>query len=301
MSLLLKTLRDPLTHFLAAGAALFAILSALAPPHGKDAKETITVDRAKIVDFVQYRSKALEPDAAAHLFDSLSPADRQSVVNDYVKEEALFREAKSLGLESADHVIRERMAQSALFLAGAGASPEEPTGPELRAYFTAHKADYHIDPSITFAHVFFEGKNAEARARAALLKLNRAHATFDDAAKYGDRFPFNVTYIERSHTYVASQFGDAATGVLFDAKTPTGVWIGPLRSEYGVHIAWVTRRTAARDPDFDEIKERVAEDAKRDNDNKARARTVDDIVKQYKVTHAKDLDAPTLQAPEPPR
>ncbi|MBY0423798.1 MAG: hypothetical protein K2Q06_15950, partial [Parvularculaceae bacterium] len=63
MSVASRLLRDPLAHFLIAGAALFFLLSALAPPE-KAAEKTIDVTREKLVAFIQFRSKAFEPNAA---------------------------------------------------------------------------------------------------------------------------------------------------------------------------------------------------------------------------------------------
>ncbi|NOX94180.1 MAG: hypothetical protein GXP04_03525, partial [Alphaproteobacteria bacterium] len=51
-------LKDPLAHFLIVGAILFIVLSAIKPPENED---SIVVDRAALLSFVQYRSKAFEP------------------------------------------------------------------------------------------------------------------------------------------------------------------------------------------------------------------------------------------------
>ncbi|MEZ5916953.1 MAG: hypothetical protein R3C40_05220 [Parvularculaceae bacterium] len=111
-------LKDPLTHFLAVGVLLFVVASIVNPPEQPD--DVIVVDRASILEFVQYRSKAFEPNAAAALFDAMDAGERKNIIDDFVREEALYREAKALGLGVNDYVIRQRMVQKVEFLAGGG-------------------------------------------------------------------------------------------------------------------------------------------------------------------------------------
>lgn len=299
MRFLARLFRDPLLHFLIAGAVLYGVVSRHAPPAAHADANVIAVDRAAMLTFIQYRSKAFEAGAAERLFGALSPDERRRLVDDYVREEALYREAKALGVAENDYVIRERMVQSAAFLADAAAGAPAVSDRDAEAYLATHKSDYSIEPSVTFAHVFFAGPEAEAKARAAVARLNRAGAKFEDAPRYGDRFPFHVNYVERTYDYVASQFGDAAAKTVFDAATPLDVWAGPLQSEYGWHAVLVTARAPARDPQFSEIRDRVVDDARRARADAARERAVADIVGRYKVVRAKDLDAPPLEVPAP--
>lgn len=298
MSRLVAVLRDPLVHFLIAGAALFVFLSAAAPSE-KPSEERIVVTREGLLRFVQYRSKAFEPGAAARLLDGLSESDRRKLVDDYVREEALYREAKTLGVDETDYVVRERMVQSALFLADAAAATAKVTDAEVANYFKSHTADYRVEPSVTFAHVFFEGGGAESRARAKLRELRRIGAPFEAATQHGDRFPFHVNYIERTYEYVASQFGDTMTAALFDAATPQDVWAGPYRSEYGFHIALISSRTEGRAPTLIEIRDRVAEDAQKAKDDAAREKEVAAVIARYKPTMAPDLFKKALEVPAP--
>lgn len=295
-----RLVRDPLIHFLIAGAALFALLSAVNPPGAADADKTIAVTREKLVGFIQYRSKAFEPNAAERILAGLQPEERQRLIADYVREEALYREAKALGLDANDYVIRQRLVEGAAFLSDATDDAAPPTESEIAAYFNTHRADYRVEPSITFAHVFFEGKDADSRAASLAAELNARKAPFEDAPRYGDRFPFHTNYVERTYDYVASQFGDATTQRLFDEKTPLNRWIGALRSDYGAHAVFISGRTPARDPDLAEIRDKVAEDANRDKRARTRAKAIDDLVHQYVVTVAPDANAPPPEVPAPP-
>lgn len=291
-------LRDPLTHFLVAGAALFAVLSALRPA-GPSVEDRILVSRDAVLRFVQYRSKAFEPGAAERLFDSLSEAEKKKLVDDFVREEALYREAKALGVAETDYVVRERMVQSAVFLAETAATTAPATDQQVAAYFKEHVDDYKIEASVSFAHVFFQGAGAERRARAKIAELNAANAPFEAATLHGERFPFHVNYVERTADYVASQFGDTTTAALFDAATPLSRWTGPYRSDYGVHAVFVSGRTSGRLPDLSEIRSRVAEDTQRKLAEDAREREISAIIERYSPSIASEVFKAPLEVPAP--
>ena len=67
---------------------------------------------------------------------------------------------------------------------------------------------------------------------------------------------------------VADRFGAGfAAGGVFEIKP--GEWSGPIASAYGFHIVFVSRRAAARVPDFAEVDDRIATDL--DTDRRAAA------------------------------
>jgi hypothetical protein len=298
MGRIVALLRDPLLHFLIVGAALFAFLSMQKPPE-RPADERIVVTRDALLRFVQYRSKAFEPGAAERLLDGFSERDRRKLVDDFIREEALYREAKALGVAETDYVVRERMVQSALFLADAAAGSTPINEADIEAYFKKHADDYRVAPSVTFSHVFFVGDGAEEKARAMVERLNAAGAPFEAATQFGDRFPFHVNYVERTYEYVASQFGDVTTEALFDAATPLQRWSGPYRSDYGFHAIFVSGRVEGRLPELAEIRDRVVEDAQRAKDASAREREVAEIVKRYRPEIAPDISKAPLEVPAP--
>jgi hypothetical protein len=58
--------KEPLLHFLAAGAVLFVLFDAVSPDASADFGENvIRVDRAALLTFIQYRMKSFEPRIAA--------------------------------------------------------------------------------------------------------------------------------------------------------------------------------------------------------------------------------------------
>jgi hypothetical protein len=278
-------LREPLLHFALAGLALFALHRAIAgDPRAQD-ERVIVVDRAALLEFVQYRSRAFSAEAAAKLYDELAPAAQRALREDYVREEALHREALALGLERDDYVIRQRLVQKLEFaLRGASALAPVPDD-ALAAYHAQHATDYAEPASITFAHVFFdaEQRGAQAALDAARGKLAAlAGVRFDQAPEHGDRFPFHVNYVERTADFVASHFGAKMAEAVF-ALAPSAEWRGPFTSPYGAHLVLVSARTPARSPELSEIRARVAEDSQRFAAERALEHAVAEVLARYEV------------------
>ncbi|OFX05468.1 MAG: hypothetical protein A3E78_13095 [Alphaproteobacteria bacterium RIFCSPHIGHO2_12_FULL_63_12] len=287
-------LRDPLTHFLAAGALLFAIGSVIKP--AAEADDLITVDRPALLEFIQYRSKAFEPEAAAAILDGLSPQARAEIIRDYVREEALAREAEALGLGANDYVIRQRMVQKVEFLAEAAAAAiAEPTEAELTSFYDANRARYTSPPAATMTHVFISTENkprdaARAEALALLNRLKKSKAGFNDATAHGDRFLFHKNYVDRTDDYISSQLGGDIATAIFDNSTPLNEWRGPFSSQYGEHLIYVAARAPSRLPPLNEIRDVVAADLTEERRQQAIENAIGAVVAKYKVEDR--LDAP---------
>lgn len=285
-------LKDPLAHFLIAGAVLVYVGGLLAP--AAPDKERIVVNRAALLEFIQYRSKAFEPQAAAALLDSMNAERRQQLIDDYVREEVLYREARTLGLEADDYVIKQRLIQKLSFATEAAIGEPELSDSDIASYYEGHKDDYAIPPSATFTHVFFSAEKrgaegAEAEAALQIAILNKTGARFEDAVKFGDRFLFHTNYVERTYDYVASQFGEEAAAAIFDPAGPFDVWRGPLVSPYGAHAVLVSAVIPERTPPLAEVRARVSEDAERELKAERFDQVIDETVADYDVVI--DLDA----------
>ncbi len=277
--------RDPLIHFLLAGAMIFAALSALRPPERDD---RIIVDREGLLTFIQYRARAFEPEAAARLLDTMPADDRARLIEDFVREEALFREASRLGLDAGDYVIRRRMVQKLEFMTDASLAPRAVSDDALSAYFEENRANYTTPAGATFTHVFLsrEGRSQAALREEAiemLVRLRAEEAGYSDAPRYGERFLFHTNYVERTDDFVESHFGPAATASIFSEETPLETWTGPLLSEHGAHIVFIAARSPARTPDLEEIRERVERDAEADERGRLQEALIDAIVGDYAV------------------
>jgi len=277
-------------------------------PVSATASKEIVVDRGTVLNFMQYRAKAFEPGLFEKRLNGMSAEDRKAVIDDYVREEVLYREALSLGLEEGDYIIRQRLIQKLKFLIeDTVANPGEPARGALGKFYAEHKQDYTEPPIYTFTQVFFDAKqrtDARAAAQEHLVLLNRTHASLNDAGRYGDRPLYFQNYVERTRDFVVSHFGESMIGKLDSIKPSETEWRGPFESPYGWHLVLLTKRTEARLPDLNEVSAHVLDDYKRAHMDQGRQAAIDRLSKGYSVKVG-DLSvgsaAQRLEIPEEPR
>lgn len=282
--------KEPLVHFLAAGLALFLLFELFAPDDAtKVDPKTVVVDREALLTFIQFRSKAFERGTFEARLDALPDDELERLIDDYVREEVLHREALALGLDGNDYIIKRRLIQKLEFItqgfAEAAAQMDEAA---VETYFETNKDDYYVAPSVTFTHVFFDAERhgpdqAQAWAEAKLMELNGARVPFADAPKHGDRFLYHLNYVERTPDYVASHFGSPMAEAIFDLERTEGEWHGPYESPYGFHLVMTTKMEAGRYPALEEIYERVADDARRADMRRKTEEVIRQIVDSYDV------------------
>jgi len=289
--------RDPLVHFLLAGLVLFTALSWIAPDD--ENQRDILVDHDSLLTFIQYRTKVFQPELAAKRLEALSSEERRNLIRDFIEEEAMYREAISMGLEGDDYVIRRRMVQKLEFITQGFVEQElELNDSDLTDFFAQNSQDYYIDPSITFTHVFLsqekQGKGAgvgqtlSIKAQSQLKQLHDKNVSFSQAIGYGDRFPFHVNYVERTPEFVASHFGQAFSDEVFaltagEDDGGKNTWYGPFQSQYGLHLVNVSERLEGRLPKFDEVKGIVSQDFRQAQIRQHQQKAIAEIVAQYNI------------------
>ncbi len=284
-----KILKDPLVHFLVLGLGLFVLFDLVANDEAAYDSKVINVDRDALLTFVQYRSRAFEPKAAAARLDDMSEDELERLIADYVREEALYREAKALGVDKNDYIIKRRMIQSIEFITdGFVTAAVDVSDDDIAAHYEANREDYYINPFVTFTHVFFSGERHSrdetlALATAKLAELKRQQVPFSDAPGHGDRFPYFVDYVERDPQFVASHFGLPMAEEVFALESSDSTWHGPFESQYGMHLIMLTRKAEGRYPELAEIEAVVRDDAERDAVAALKDKAIQAIVDTYEV------------------
>ena len=158
--MLRRILVEPLTHFTVIGALLFVVLAGRA---GDDADREIMVTRGQIESLSQIWQRTWQrPPTQAEL---------EGIIRDHVREEILYREARAMGLDENDSVIRRRLRQKLEFLAEDFAALAEPADADLQAYLDAHVERYALSPRLSFQHVFVSEEKRGADAEDEALEL----------------------------------------------------------------------------------------------------------------------------------
>ena len=245
----MKFIREPLVHFLLLGAAIFVVYG-LVSEHGVGKPGHITVTQGKIENLAA---------TFARIWQRL-PTDRElnGLIQDYIREEVLYREALALGLDRDDTVIRRRLRQKMEFVSEDFAAQEEPSGEALLAYFKSHPEAFAIEPRFTFRQVYLDphrrGANLVRDVDRLLAELQQAG---DNAARdtLGDAFLLAPQFESISATEVRNVFGDTFVAGL--SALTSGQWQGPVPSGYGVHLVYVSERTEGRIPELAEVRDVV--------------------------------------------
>lgn len=285
-----RWLREPLVHFVAAGAILFGAL-ALFRDDAQSIEDgrTIVVDRRALLTFLQYRANAFEAETFGSALDAMSDAEIQELVDAYVDEEILYRQALEYRLDTSDNIIRQRMVQKMSFVltdvAAAGQSADRAA---LEAYFRENIEAYAVAPWVTFTHVFFDSsRRGEDGAREAALatqrELNAGGMQFNEGAGFGDRFPYDRNYVERTLEFVAGHFGYDFVAALAEIEPSESAWQGPIRSAYGEHLVMLTRSVDRAYPELDEVMGNVERDYRNEQTSAALAAMTRAIRDGYRI------------------
>ncbi len=279
-------LKEPLVHFLAAGGLLFAVSLAL---KGSEAgSRTIRIGRDDLLVFMQGRAQVYDKATFQKLLDRMKPVERSALVRDAALQQALYREGMALGLAEADQLIRQRVVQQMrLLLMEEAATGLSLSDDEVEAFYARNRKDYALPTTVTFTHVFVPGQASRDQVAALLTALRQHRIPFDKAGQYGERFLYQLNYVDVGGPLVASHFGKGFADAVL--RLPTGQWQGPIQSEYGWHAVLISRRSPARDPALAEILPTVREDALAEARQRAADRALDRMLAQYTVVTADGL------------
>jgi len=252
--ILRKLIREPLFHFLLLGAVIF-LLAGQVRSGSVGSGEKIVVTQSGIESMVVGFSRTwMRPPTQEEL---------QGLVDDYVREEVLYREAKAMGLDQDDVIVRRRMRQKFEFLAeDLGARAGSPTDQELEAYLRQHADKYSEEASFSFEHIFLSrekrGSSVDAEATAMLARLSGKGKSAIDIEKLGDAFLLPSQFDKTSAGETARLFGEKFAEEL--NKTQLGTWAGPLESSYGFHLVRVNARIPEVAPPLANVRGSVLRD-----------------------------------------
>ncbi len=281
-------LREPLIHFVAAGLVLFGLNQLFVEKTSEVSADTIVIDQAAVVQFIQHRQNRTPEDALAQ-WQRLSQSSRSNLIKDLIEEEALYRKAKAFGLDESDYVIRRRMVQKMDF-AAAGLTETEftPSAAALSDYYKANPEQFSVPAQITFTHVYFD---TQQRAPAAALvlaeqhlnRLNADQVSFSESGQYGERFAYHRNYVDRAQPLIVDHFGAEFAARVFQLSATPDLWQGPLKSRHGVHLVLMPTVTPERILAFSEVKPKVVMALRLAEQDKRRQAFMETLLAEYSV------------------
>jgi hypothetical protein len=283
-----RWLREPLLQFLAIGLALFVVDSVVNDRRG----DRSTSSRIELTD------DDLRQITVAWLAQGRptpTPPQMQSLVENRVREEILYREALALGLEKSDTIVKRRMAQKMEFLAEDVGALRDPSADELRAWFEKNSARFALPPRVSFRHLYFSpdrrGQHARDEAARALERLTGKAGDWPGATALADRFMYQDYYGDRSLEQLATLFGPAFAQAVVQLKP--GTWHGPVESGYGWHLVWLDSLEPPRVPSFEEVEADVKVQWVAEQRAESKRRAFEAMRARYEIV----LNGATIAAP----
>lgn len=261
-----RLLREPLVHFLIAGAFVFVLLSGRTPDLGE---RRIVVDERVVAALVNRFQDS---------FRRLPTKDEtDGLIRDWVQDQVYYREAISLGLDKGDEVVVRRLRRKMEAMAVAEAESRSPSDAELQALIDKDPARYTENPRTSFEQVYLgeDTPGNRQKAEAMLSRLRRGESVS------GVPLPIPGSFKEASGDDISGQFGDEFTIALRNVSP--GRWTGPLASGLGLHLVLVSAREAPQPPSLAKVRQRVENDWRASANARARDEAYSRILKGYDV------------------
>jgi hypothetical protein len=243
---------EPLAQFLVIGLAVFGA-DRLWVREGQDAAAALRIELTP--DDIRQISVAW----LAQGRPRPTPDQLAALVDQRVALEILAREAKAMGLDQEDEVIKRRLAQKMEFLFEDVAKVQSPSPAELRAWFEANRDRFAEPPRIDFRHLYYSlERSGGSKAQAAAAKAKIEGRPADDAVikvAASDPFMFQDAYKDAAPEQIAKEFGPAFSKAIF--ALPKGSWQGPVASGYGWHLVFVDALVPGEVPRFGAVEHKV--------------------------------------------
>lgn len=260
-------LREPLLHFALIGILLFTVYGWMNPA-GKTG-DRIVVSRAVVDDLARQHE--------ARWMRVPSEQELAGLVEAHVRDEILFREGVSLGLDRDDPVIKRRVRQKLDIVAEEQLASSAPTDADLAAYLSAHPDRFMRPAVVSFEQVFLDGSRPATVVEREAAAAKAALARGADPTRLGQPtlLPQRIDAVPIDR--IARDFGGRFAQHV--ETLPLGEWAGPIASGLGAHLVRVSARLPAALPPLDAVRPQVA----REWENARRERSRDESYRKLRA------------------
>jgi hypothetical protein len=246
-----RLLKEPLLHFALAGALLFGLYAWLNPssPGNGNGSRQVRIGEGEVKWLVETWSRQWRRDP--------TPEELRGLVTELLKEEVLSREAREMGLDEGDTIVRRRLAQKLQFLVQDTARLAEPTEEDLRRFYESGRSGLEGVARVSFTQIYFSPQRRKDAARDAAAALARMQGAEPADTALGDPSVLEPELEDADERTVASTFGPEFASAVLQLKP--GSWHGPIASAYGAHLVRVTRSIAPQPRTFEDSRTQLVE------------------------------------------
>lgn len=241
LPLVQRLAREPLLHFLLLAGLLFVAQAIFA----SDDRDVIVVDVAT-QDFLIKQEQDL-------LLRPLTDDEKDAVVNSFIEEEILVREAVKRGFSDSSRVRALLLQNMRFFIAG---DIQEPTDEVLQAYFDANLDAFTSPPSFDLGHVMYASGSDVPPDILEQLNSGANPATFGVATS---ELTFGQVMRFMTQRRLVQAFGPETAQSALAALETDDQWHGPFLAPTGSkHFLRVEKRNPPSVPEFEQAKDWIA-------------------------------------------
>lgn len=245
-----KLITEPLIQFLLLGTILFFVYSYIKTQTDTQTREiTISNEQVNLM-ILNYKTQTGNLPTKQQL---------DAMIDNYIKEEISYREAKKMGLDKDDEIIRRRLSQKFDFLQTDLTEIPVPTEEQLQQFYSNNPVLFRDSATVSFSHIYFSTDNSNdsiVKQRALIVLQQLKQTNLQRSPERGDRFPLQYDYTDQSSLDLQQNFGDKEM-IHEIFKAPLHEWSGPFQSGYGWHLVYVSKIDKAKQISFAAIKEDV--------------------------------------------
>jgi len=282
----MRFLRQPLLHFLVLGALIYGLYLGFADnDNGEADATTIHVSAGEIEALTESWLRTWQRPP--------TPDELVGLVEGYLEEEVLYREALALGLDRNDTIVRRRLRQKLDFLADDLIQIAPPDDATLEAFLAENQERYSEPARLSFSQVFIDparhGEAIDDDVAATLAALSSGA----NPANEGDPFLLPMTYDDVSEAKLARDLGEGFAAAV--VGLPPGAWAGPVPSPYGLHLVRIDDIQTGGAPELAAVRADVERDWYAEQRTLARNAYVRTLAERY------DIDIEWPEGFSPPR
>lgn len=233
--------RHPLFHFTVLGLLIFA-WDAIKNDGPSQNSLNITITPPEISRMVSLWEKTWgRPPTADEL---------QGLVKEHVREEIYYREAKALGLDQNDIVIRRRLRQKMEFLSSDVIETQPVEESVLLDYYNKNLNNFQASARFNLEQIYY-ADTQKNQASTDLLKLKAGEKTDG----FGDSISLPKELKNADSHKINKVFG-AVFSSQIESLEPN-IWHGPIQSGFGIHLVRLSSFEPAKALAFDDVKAKV--------------------------------------------
>jgi hypothetical protein len=255
---------EPLVWFALVGMGLF----------GLDRLRSRPVDEAHRIVIDDAFVEGLRTDATRRTGHAPDATETRALIDAWVREEALYREARALELDVGDTIVRRRLVQKIELVLAAETPLEAPTDDALAAYLQAHALRWTA-PDRTSVTLCFYARELHEDAQALAL----AHVT--NPSTPCDPHLTGETFRERTDAQIAALIGAPAASSLRGAEI--GSWQGPFETSRGLYDVRIDARAPGGPRALADVRDEVQRAMEDEQRTAAVSRREQAIAARYEV------------------